>query len=188
MSNGTLLPPNATPQEIALDGATARLSDVPVSLRDIWNPDTCPVALLPWLAWAFNVDEWSASWSEESQRATIREAFTVQRKKGTIASVRRALVNAGYGTATIAEGTAGRTFNGTSNFNGVYSYGDPAGWANYRVVLDRPITNAQAAEVRRILSKTAPARCNLAALTFTTATNSYNGAINYNGAYNMGTA
>ena len=53
----SLLPHNASPQERAIEAATARLADVPVPLRDLWNPETCPAELLPWLAWAFGVDE-----------------------------------------------------------------------------------------------------------------------------------
>jgi phage tail P2-like protein len=188
MSNTTLLPPNATPQERALEGAAARISDVPADVRSVWNPDTCPAGMLPWLAWAYNVDEWDASWPAEFQRQTIRDAFVLQRKKGTVGSIRRAITNAGYGDATILEGTAGRTYDGSFTANGTYTYGDPAGWANYRVFLTRPMTTAQADQVRRILSKTQPARCNLAQLSFVQANNQYNGAIRYNGAYNHGTA
>jgi phage tail P2-like protein len=61
MSN--LLPPNATASEIALDDSTARLSVV-VDIEKLWNVATCPVALLPWLAWALSVDEWKDDWSE----------------------------------------------------------------------------------------------------------------------------
>ncbi|MCD9124037.1 phage tail protein I, partial [Cupriavidus sp. UGS-1] len=49
----SLLPPNATPLErnLATVGAEA-IAGVPVPLRDLWNPATCPPALLPFLAWA----------------------------------------------------------------------------------------------------------------------------------------
>ena len=47
-----ILPPNATALERALADAGARLSDVPVVVRELWNPDACPAAHLPWLAWA----------------------------------------------------------------------------------------------------------------------------------------
>jgi hypothetical protein len=36
----TLLPRNATELERALETSMARLADVPVPLRDLWNPDT----------------------------------------------------------------------------------------------------------------------------------------------------
>jgi len=86
-----LLPHNVTPFESALGGAVARISDVPPIVRDVWNPDTCPADLLPWLAWAFSVDQWDPAWSSSQKRETIRRAVEVQRVKGTPAAVRRGL-------------------------------------------------------------------------------------------------
>ena len=47
----SLLPPNASALERKLEQATLRLGTLPVPLRELWNPDTCPAHLLPWLAW-----------------------------------------------------------------------------------------------------------------------------------------
>lgn len=79
----SLLPPNATPEENSLAEGVARISDVPVNIRDLWNPDTCPADLLPWLAWALSVDVWSSEWPEEKQRQVIKVAIAVHRRKGT---------------------------------------------------------------------------------------------------------
>ncbi|MCD9122183.1 phage tail protein I, partial [Cupriavidus sp. UGS-1] len=38
-------------RNLATVGAEA-IAGVPVPLRDLWNPATCPPALLPFLAWA----------------------------------------------------------------------------------------------------------------------------------------
>jgi phage tail P2-like protein len=92
-----LLPNNATSLEIALAESIARISDVPVPARDVWNPDTCPANLLPWLAWAFSVDEWDADWTDAQKRAAIKAAVPVQRYKGTIGAVREALAALGFG-------------------------------------------------------------------------------------------
>jgi phage tail P2-like protein len=183
-----LLPPNATPQERALSVATARMGAVPVPITALWNPDTCPSDHLAFLAWAFGVDEWDAGWSEEAKRNTIREAVTVQSRKGTVWSVRRALMNAGYGAAQLIEGDYTRLHNGATEYDGSGAYADPFKWAMYSCVLERSISNAQAAQVRRLLNLTAPARCQLVALDFTLAANIYNGAARYDGAYNHGTA
>lgn len=91
-----LLPPNATPAEIALEETTARLSAVPVPPRDMWDPDTCPENLLPWLAWAFNLDGWGADWTTAQKRESIKQAVTVHRYKGTIGAVREALAALGF--------------------------------------------------------------------------------------------
>lgn len=90
-----LLPPNATPQERALSNATARLADVPVTIREVWNPDTCPVHLLPWLAWAFSLDNWNDGWTEAQKRAAIKASYGVHRHKGTAGALKAALDSLG---------------------------------------------------------------------------------------------
>lgn len=97
MSDRNLLPPNATPQEIALAGAVARISDVPVPNRDLYNPALCPAALLPWLAWTFSLDNWDPLWTEAQKRQTIAQSIQVHRHKGTIGAVRGALAAVGVG-------------------------------------------------------------------------------------------
>ena len=86
-----LLPINATSQERAISDVVARVGDVPVPIRDIWNPDTCPSELLAWLAWAFSVDEWDNGWTEAQKREFIKRSVEVHRYKGTIGAVREAL-------------------------------------------------------------------------------------------------
>lgn len=90
-----LLPQNATRQERALSGSVARLADVPVPLRESWNPDTCPSSMLAWLAWAFSVDRWDSDWTEEQQRAFIKRSVEIHRHKGTIGAVREGLAALG---------------------------------------------------------------------------------------------
>ncbi|WP_324026097.1 phage tail protein I [Aeromonas caviae] len=92
-----LLPPSATPQERALAETAARVSTVPTPARDLWNPDTCPVELLPWLAWAFSLDDWDMTWTEAQQRAAVKASYSVHRYKGTIGSVKDALQALGLG-------------------------------------------------------------------------------------------
>lgn len=92
-----LLPPNATPQEQSVAETTARISDIPVPLRSLWNPETCPAALLPWLAWGLSVDEWNPAWTEVQKRSVIRSSVDVHRRKGTIGAVRRIVDSFGLG-------------------------------------------------------------------------------------------
>lgn len=91
-----LLPPSATAQERAQSAAISRLSDVPVLVRESWNPDTCPASLLPWLAWAYSVDDWDAEWTEQEKRDVIKQSLYVHKKKGTISAIERALTPLGY--------------------------------------------------------------------------------------------
>jgi len=87
----SLLPPNATALERAAEAATARVGEVEVPIATLWDPDRCPAALLPYLAWALSVDDWSPEWPERIKRAVIRAAIAVHRTKGTIGALHRAL-------------------------------------------------------------------------------------------------
>jgi phage tail P2-like protein len=91
-----LLPINSTAQERAMALATARVSDVPVRVRESWDPDTCPANLLPWLAWAFSVDKWDATWTEQQKRDAIKASVYIHRHKGTPAAMQAALDAMGY--------------------------------------------------------------------------------------------
>ena len=66
----------------------ASVMPLPVSIATLWDADHCPAELLPWLAWALSVDEWKAYWPENVKRARVRTAIAIQRRKGTIGSVR----------------------------------------------------------------------------------------------------
>lgn len=90
-----LLPPNATDLEHAVADVCAQIDEVPVIIRELWNPQTCPASLLPWLAWSFSVDDWDSDWSEQQKRDSIAAAISVQQIKGTIGSVRTALAALG---------------------------------------------------------------------------------------------
>ena len=91
-----LLPGNATELERLAAHALAQIERVPVPLRDLWNPDACPVALLPYLAWAFSVDRWSQSWPESAKRNAIKASYFIHSRKGTIGALRRVVEPLGY--------------------------------------------------------------------------------------------
>jgi phage tail P2-like protein len=91
-----LLPGNASELERLAAEALAQIERVPVPLRDLWNPDTCPVALLPYLAWAFSVDRWSQAWPESAKRDAIHAAYFIHAHKGTIGALRRVVEPLGY--------------------------------------------------------------------------------------------
>lgn len=84
----SLLPSNATQLERAVEKVTERMANLPVPLRELWNPDTCPEHLLPWLAWSLSLDSWQPYWPEAVKRERIRMAVEIQRRKGTAKSVR----------------------------------------------------------------------------------------------------
>lgn len=102
MNNGSLLPPNATAQERAIEAATARVGDIDAPVLALLNPDTCPLPLLPWLAWALSIDAWKSYWPEHIKRSVVRNALSIQRRKGTADSV-RAVVQAFGGAVILRE-------------------------------------------------------------------------------------
>ncbi len=96
MSSFTPLPPNATKPERALAEAAGHAGDVSVIVKEVWNPETCPAPLLPWLASARSVDVWNPEWTTEQKRAAIKASLNVHRKKGTIGAVVDALAALGF--------------------------------------------------------------------------------------------
>jgi phage tail P2-like protein len=92
----SLLPPNSTDTERATECATARLGDISVPTRTLWDPANCPADLLPWLAWAFSVDNWDSRWPEAKQRQVVAQALAIHKHKGTAGALRRALDALGY--------------------------------------------------------------------------------------------
>ncbi len=89
----SLLPINASGFEQSLEQSCNRVSDVPVAIRDVWSSDTCPTDLLPYLAWAFSVDEWNSEWSETIKRRHVKNAIRIHRIKGTRGAVDRGIEN-----------------------------------------------------------------------------------------------
>lgn len=92
----SLLPPNATPLERALEAATCRVDAIPVPLRALWNPSTIPAPLLPWLAWGVSVDDWNPDWTDPQKRAVVAASIDVHRHKGTVGAMLTALAALDY--------------------------------------------------------------------------------------------
>lgn len=90
----SLLPNNSTVLERAIEAATSDVTPAP--LRTIYNPDTCPLALLPFLAWECSVDRWDEQWTEAAKRSAIRSSFYIHAHKGTIGALRRVVEPLGY--------------------------------------------------------------------------------------------
>ena len=92
----SLLPPGSTSLERRLAQTCSGISDLQVPLRDLWNPATCPVSFLPYLAWAFSVDRWDEGWTESVKRQVVKDAFYIHQHKGTTSAVRRVVEPFGF--------------------------------------------------------------------------------------------
>lgn len=183
-----LLPPNRTPLELALAGASPLDLDTD-GLRHLWTAMLCLAPLLPWLSWTLSVEAWQDARSDDAKRALILNSIEIYRHKGTPWAIRLLIRSLGFGEVDIIERIGGRTHDGTFRRNGVYPHASLASsWATYMVALQRPITNAQAERLRKLLPSVAPARCHLVALRYASVANSHNGATRRDGAYNHGSA
>jgi phage tail P2-like protein len=182
----SVLPPNSTSTERALEAATRRVADLPVPVDLLWRPEDCPAPVLPWLAWALSVDDWQADWAEDRKRAAIAASVEIHRRKGTVWAIRRVLQVAGLGDATLIERDSDKLHDGTLTHDGTATYGLPDHWAEYKVILTRPITNAQGDRARAVLDAVAPVRCHLKALDYVEVQNLYDAAILYDDSYSHG--
>ena len=99
----SLLPPNATPLERAMEAITAdMLLPVDFDCRSLWSAEQCPVHLLPYLASAVGMDDWDDNWPEHIKRDGVATAIEVQSTKGTIYSIKKAAASFGV-TTTVCE-------------------------------------------------------------------------------------
>lgn len=71
--------------------AADQLAAIPQLGRTVNNPDTIPIQWLPWLAWAWRVENWDNNWSEVQKRQTVAASFMVHRRKGTAYAVKSAI-------------------------------------------------------------------------------------------------
>lgn len=151
----SLLPPGSSALERRAAESCAAVSDLNVPLRDLWNPDKCPIVFLPYLAWAFSVDRWDEKWTAAEKRKIVKDAFYIHRRKGTVAAIKRVIENMGY-TMTIAEW---------------WEVADPAGTFRLTIdVLDVGITEEIVNELERLIGDAKPVSRHIAGLNIKTVT------------------
>jgi hypothetical protein len=147
-----LLPPNATELERHLDQLVSRLAMIEPPISKIWNPWSCPVELLPWLAWAEGVDEWDANWPEDVKRQMIAAAPEIRRHRGSVWAVREALKAAGYGDSELIEGMPAISHNGKQLHDGADAYSGDVQWAHFGVITDlKDVQSVSAIDISRAL-------------------------------------
>ncbi|MCA8198884.1 phage tail protein I [Burkholderia vietnamiensis] len=183
-----LLPPNATPLEIRAATALAAAAELPIPIRDYWNPDKCPSALLPYLAAEVSVDGWELAESDDARRALIKAAIPLHQKRGTPWAIREVIRRLGFGEVTLVEGREIRRRDGSTTRNADYLHGDATAWAQYIVKLSQPITRDQADNLKGVLERYAPQRSMLALLDYRAAPIRHNGVAERDGQFNRGSA
>jgi phage tail P2-like protein len=83
MVETSLLPRrNATPWELVQSNTDAARWPLPVHLvKDVWNPATCPLDLLPYLAAGLGLEIWHDDWNEAKKRAIVADIWQLKRNK-----------------------------------------------------------------------------------------------------------
>ena len=142
-----------TPVERELERTTGeRIEALPLLIRSLHNPGTCPIDLLPWLAWALSVDTWSPDWTEEQKRAVCKASLQIHRHKGTVGAVEDALAALGISLEIIEPKDQ-----------------DPATRVPHKLQINAMVntvfldaeagTKSLLDEIKSIVRHTAPARC-----------------------------
>ena len=92
----TILPPNATKLEKALDTVGGiRIDTLPAPLRTLWSPANCPEDALPWLARTVGITRWDASMPISLRRARVAKGIAIARHMGTVQSLRDVIASYG---------------------------------------------------------------------------------------------
>lgn len=137
-----------------------------IPIRHLWNADLCPAHLLPYLACAMSVDGEATDYSEDQLRNLIKMSLSIHRKKGTIAAIKETITALGYTLNRIEEGVDGH-------------------WAKFRVVMESPLSIANATILKSLIEKTAPVSRELSSFE-TETVHQYDGEITSDGSYTHG--
>lgn len=97
MTSPILQPPMVAKGDRQLEAAITRAASVPVTFPVVWDPETCPEKLLPWLAWGLSIDIWDPAWPLATKRLMVAEAIERQRRKGSVRAVKEVLDVFGVG-------------------------------------------------------------------------------------------
>ena len=63
----------------------------PEIIKQLHDPELCPIEFLPWLAYALSVDVWNDGWPEATKRAVCANAREVHKHKGLAGGIEMAL-------------------------------------------------------------------------------------------------
>jgi len=163
-----------------------------VPIRDLWNPSLCPLALLPWLAWALDVEKWQSDWPEAVQRAAIKESIGTHNRMGTPAGMKAALESLGYAPVKITE-FPNLMYRGSFTHNGSFTHIGNALAYQFDVSLSNQGAIPSAAAITRIKAAIAEfknARSHLRNMYYASlwhnGGNTHNGAITRDGGLILG--
>jgi len=100
--NSLLTKNNQTAIMLALEKVMATFEQLPLdTIKNFWNPEACRVDLLPYLAICVGVTLWDDSLTEKQKREACKNAILINKQKGTVAAIKRALKALGLNSAVI---------------------------------------------------------------------------------------
>ncbi|MFT7086985.1 MAG: phage tail P2-like protein [Rickettsiales bacterium] len=102
-NNQTLLPLNVSELLKDLEKSSLSATNLETLNRYVTNPNQAPEHILPWLAFAVSVDDWSDNWADDIKRNVIKASVEIHKKKGTIGALRSALEAFDYENITVEE-------------------------------------------------------------------------------------
>lgn len=175
----SLLPPNATPFEKALEGML-RENILPVDenmhirmpILDAWNPDTCPEYLLPYLGLNLSM-RLNTALPVQRQRDILKASYEIHSYEGTPQALLDLIFALGYDGAVILEGATDAEGN--------------QHWANYSICLNENISIERGQILIDLVKDLAPTRCRLVGVDVSAANQRWDGSILFNGTYAFGT-
>lgn len=152
--------------------------------------DLVPGEHLPLMAEKVSIlgdDGYALATSDSNRRELIKGWYSLHRYKGTPYAAREIIRRLGFGEVELIEGLNNKYHDGSIKYDGTFVHGAADKWAYYTITFERPLTNAQADQIRRVLRAFTPARCVLAALDYKATALLHDGSINHDGLYNYGT-
>lgn len=151
----SLLPKNSTPLERTLEEvAGERLEGLSFDFASLFDPDTCPPAFLPYLAWERGVELWDEDFvgveSEDDLTRRRREIISrfekIKRLRGTLAAIDLAMETLGV-RARIREW---------------WDHPEPREPYTFKVILfnkdNRPLGEAERRRILRVIESLKPLR------------------------------
>lgn len=176
---------------LAMNELIDRLGSLDIAPLLIYMVDYVEATALPLLIEQFHVagnEGANLAENDTNRRSLVKRAIAIHRLKGTPASLKQAIHDAGFGDTEIVERPGELRYDGRAKYDGLHTYGpDPGEWAEYHLIMSRPVTHDQALLIRALCDEFAPARCHLKSIVYTEAALRYNGQARYDGSYNYGT-
>ena len=146
----SLLPPNATFMEKALEESIFSATNLDVEISSIWNIDTMPAhlkpVLLPYLAWTMGVEIWSSDMSIAQKEQMIRDYLVIRAMRGTKEAIQKAYRAIGVNDVEIIENPPSER----------YPAGEPFKFK--LTITAQPISNELRNEIRRLTDLLKPLR------------------------------